>query len=57
MPTAAEYQKLADELRQLGAVFTQAINLGDKELAMWAAGALSSAAAQPVWWAREAAGN
>lgn len=40
MPTAAEYQKLADELRQLGAVFTQAINLGDKELAMWAAGAL-----------------
>lgn len=57
MPTAAEYQKLADELRQLGAVFTQAItiNLGDKELAMWAAGALSSAAAQPAWWAREAA--
>lgn len=57
MPTAAEYQKLADELRQLGAVFTQAINLGDQELALWAAGALSSAAAQPAWWAREAAEN
>ena len=57
MPTAAEYQKLADELWQLGAVFTQAINLRDKELAMWAAGALSSAAAQPAWWAREAAEN
>lgn len=55
MPTAAEYQKLADELRQLGAVFTQAINLGDQELALWAAGSLSSAAAQPAWWAREAA--
>ena len=54
---AAEYQKLADELRQLGAVFTQAVNLDDKELAMWAAGALSSAAAQPAWWAREAADN
>lgn len=57
MPTAAEYQKLADELRQLGAVFTQAINLGDQELALWAAGALSSAVAQPAWWAREAADN
>jgi len=54
MPNAAEYQALADELRQIGAVFTQAANLGDQELALWAVGALSSAAARPAWWAREA---
>lgn len=54
MPSAAEFQALADELRQLGAVFTQAINLGDQELALWVVGALSSAAARPAWWAREA---
>lgn len=52
MPSAAEFQALADELRQLGAVFTQAINLGDQELALWVVGALSSAAARPAWWAR-----
>ena len=57
MPNAAEYQALADELRQIGAVFTQAANLGDQELALWAVGALSSAAARPAWWAREAADN
>ncbi len=57
MPTAAELQGLADELRQLGAVFVQAANLGDQELALWAVGALSSAAARPAWWAREAADN
>ena len=57
MPTAAEFQTLHDELRQLGAVFVQAANLGDQELALWAVGALSSAAARPAWWAREAAEN
>lgn len=57
MPTAAELQGLADELRQLGAVFVQAASLGDQELALWAVGALSSAAARPAWWAREAAEN
>ncbi|RTV46155.1 hypothetical protein [Pseudomonas aeruginosa] len=57
MPNAAEYQALADELRQIGAVFTQAANLGDQELALWAVGALSSAAARPAWWARETADN
>lgn len=57
MPTAAEFQALADELRQLGAVIVQAANLGDQELALWAVGALSSAAARPAWWAREAAEN
>ena len=57
MPTAAEFQALADELRQLGAVIVQAANLGDQELALWAVGALSSAAARPAWWAREAADN
>lgn len=57
MPNAAEYQALAQELRQIGAVFTQAANLGDQELALWAVGALSSAAARPAWWAREAADN
>jgi len=55
MPNAAEFQALADELRQLGAVFVQAASLGDQELALWAVGALSSAAARPAWWAREAA--
>ncbi|HHP5625851.1 TPA: hypothetical protein ACSC6D_006281 [Pseudomonas aeruginosa] len=35
MPTAAEFQALHDELRQLGAVFVQAANLGDQELALW----------------------
>ncbi|ECB8652089.1 hypothetical protein ACS41F_23665 [Salmonella enterica] len=57
MPSAAEFQALHDELRQLGAVFVQAANLGDQELALWAVGALSSAAARPAWWAREAAEN
>lgn len=57
MPSAAEFQALADELRQLGAVIVQAANLGDQELALWAVGALSSAAARPAWWAREAAEN
>ena len=57
MPTAAEFQALHDELRQLGAVFVQAASLGDQELALWAVGALSSAAARPAWWAREAAEN
>jgi hypothetical protein len=57
MPTAAELQGLADELLQLGAVFVQAANMGDQELALWAVGALSSAAARPAWWAREAADN
>lgn len=57
MPNAAEFQALADELRQLGAVFVQAASLGDQELALWAVGALSSAAARPAWWAREAAEN
>ena len=57
MPSAAEFQTLADELRQLGAVFVQAASLGDQELALWAVGALSSAAARPAWWAREAAEN
>lgn len=55
MPSAAEFQALHDELRQLGAVFVQAANLGDQELALWAVGALASAAAKPGWWAREAA--
>ena len=55
MPSAAEFQALADELRQLGAVFVQAASMGDQELALWAVGALSSAAARPAWWAREAA--
>ncbi|MEN1215561.1 hypothetical protein AAIG85_33460, partial [Pseudomonas aeruginosa] len=55
MPSAAEFQALSDELRQLGAVIVQAANLGDQELALWAVGALSSAAARPAWWAREAA--
>lgn len=53
MPTAAEFQALHDELRQLGAVFVQAASMGDQELALWAVGALSSAAARPAWWARE----
>ena len=53
MPSAAEFQALSDELRQLGAVIVQAANLGDQELALWAVGALSSAAARPAWWARE----
>ncbi len=57
MPSAAEFQALADELRQLGAVIVQAANLGDQELALWAVGALSSAAARSAWWAREAADN
>ena len=57
MPTAAEFQALHDELRQLGAVFVQAANLGDPALPLWAVGALSSAAAKPGWWAREAADN
>lgn len=57
MPSAAEFQALSDELRQLGAVIVQAANLGDQELALWAVGALSSAAARPAWWAREAAEN
>ena len=57
MPSAAEFQALADELRQLGAVFVQAASMGDQELALWAVGALSSAAARPAWWAREAAEN
>ena len=57
MPSAAEFQALSDELRQLGAVFVQAASLGDQELALWAVGALSSAAARPAWWAREAAEN
>ena len=57
MPTAAQFQALHDELRQLGAVFVQAANLGDQELALWAVGALASAAAKPGWWAREAAEN
>ena len=57
MPTAAEFQTLHDELRQLGAVFVQAASLGDQELALWAVGALASAAAKPGWWAREAADN
>ena len=57
MPNAAEFQALADELRQLGAVFVQAASMGDQELALWAVGALSSAAARPAWWAREAAEN
>lgn len=35
MPTAAQFQALHDELRQLGAVFVQAANLGDQELALW----------------------
>jgi hypothetical protein len=38
MPTAAEFQALHDELRQLGAVFVQAANLGDQELALWGSG-------------------
>ena len=33
MPTAAQFQALHDELRQLGAVFVQAANLGDQGLA------------------------
>jgi hypothetical protein len=53
MPTAVEYQALAEELKQLCVAFTQAANLGDQELAMWAIGGLSSAAARPAWWARE----
>ena len=57
MPTAAEFQALHDELRQLGAVFVQALNIGDQELGLWAVGALASAAAKPGWWAREAAEN
>lgn len=57
MPNAAEFQALADELRQLGAVIVQAANLGDQELVLWAVGALSSAADRPAWWAREAADN
>ena len=36
MPTAAEFQALHDELRQLGAVFVQAASLADQELALWA---------------------
>ncbi|GJC30003.1 hypothetical protein KAM376D_44980 [Aeromonas caviae] len=35
----------------------QAASMGDQELALWAVGALSSAAARPAWWAREAAEN
>ncbi len=31
MPTAAEFQALHDELRQLGAVFEQAANLGSSQ--------------------------
>ena len=38
MPSAAEFQALSDELRQLGAVTVQAANLGDQELALWAVG-------------------
>ena len=38
MPTAAQFQALHDELRQLGAVFVQAANLGDQELALWGSG-------------------
>ena len=30
MPSAAEFQALSDELRQLGAVIVQAANLGDQ---------------------------
>ena len=55
MPTAAELLALHDDLRELGAVFVQALNIGDQELGLWAVGALASAAAKPGWWAREAA--
>lgn len=57
MPTAEDYQALHNELRELGAVLVQAINLQDQELGFWAVGALASAAAKPGWWAREAADN
>lgn len=55
MPNAAEFQRLTDELRQIGEAIHQAASFGDQELVRLALGALSSAAARPAWWAREAA--
>lgn len=57
MPYAADFQRLADELRQIGDAIIQAASLGDQELVFLAVGALSSAANRAAWWAREAAEN
>ena len=44
MPTAAEFQALHDELRQLGAVFVQAANWWAREAADNEAAAMAAAA-------------
>ena len=54
MPSAVEFQQLADELRQVEDAIIQAASDGDQELVLLAVGALSSAASRPAWWAREA---
>ena len=54
MPSAADFQRLADELRQIGDAIIQAASQGDQDLVLLAVGALSSAASRPAWWAREA---
>ena len=55
MPSAADFQRLADELRQIGDAIIQAASQGDQDLVLLAVWALSSAANRPAWWAREAA--
>ena len=55
MPSAVEFQRLADELRQIENAIIQAASQGDQDLVLLAVGALSSAANRPAWWAREAA--
>lgn len=57
MPNGADFQRLADELRQIGDAIIQAASQGDQELVLLAVGALSSAANRSAWWAREAAEN
>lgn len=52
MPSAVEFQRLADELRQVENAIIQAASDGDQELVLLAVGALSSAASRPAWWAR-----
>lgn len=47
MPTAAELQALHDELRELGAVFVQALNIGDQERARLADAFWRSAIPKP----------
>lgn len=52
MPGSEDFQRLAEELREIGAALAQAA--GDADLTRWLVNAVQAAADKPAWWAREA---